>query len=306
MYTKQATGPVSEAQAAANRRNARKSTGPKTEKGKQRVSRNALKHGILSGLKVLPGIETEQEWERHLAQTRGDLKPNGYVARALVDMIALDLWQQKRAARYQMDLTSQALEKVEADVEADIMAKTPAPVMAGCEGQPYVERVKSELLDILEFGAVVGDLSDLPDEERLRDGMMIVHLACLDARVDFKRLRDLRNVGIDPSEFPDANDLADIPWTAALVRRALRRVAESRNIELAVLMLNITARIGNTVGEHFQKLIAFHLAVQESRCRRTLPKDGDLERICRYRAHSQRSISRRLEQLARLQKARRA
>ncbi len=38
----------------ANRRNARKSTGPKTATGKKRVSRNAIKHGVLFQMAVGP------------------------------------------------------------------------------------------------------------------------------------------------------------------------------------------------------------------------------------------------------------
>jgi hypothetical protein len=39
---------ASEKQIAANRRNAQRSTGPKTEAGKERASRNALCHGLAS------------------------------------------------------------------------------------------------------------------------------------------------------------------------------------------------------------------------------------------------------------------
>jgi hypothetical protein len=45
--------PTSEKQKAANRRNAKKSTGPKTVEGKAAVSRNAIKHGLHSSHIVL-------------------------------------------------------------------------------------------------------------------------------------------------------------------------------------------------------------------------------------------------------------
>jgi hypothetical protein len=44
----------SDKQIRANRRNARKSTGPKTPEGKSVVSHNALKHGLLSQQILLP------------------------------------------------------------------------------------------------------------------------------------------------------------------------------------------------------------------------------------------------------------
>lgn len=53
---------ATEKQIQANRNNAKKSTGPRTEKGKARVSQNALKHGLLARDAILPG-------EGHAAQT---------------------------------------------------------------------------------------------------------------------------------------------------------------------------------------------------------------------------------------------
>ena len=46
---------TSDKQADANRRNARKSTGPKTPEGKAAVRLNALKHGLLANDVLLPG-----------------------------------------------------------------------------------------------------------------------------------------------------------------------------------------------------------------------------------------------------------
>ena len=46
---------TSDKQVRANRKNALQSTGPKTPEGKARVSKNALKHGLLSQDVLAPG-----------------------------------------------------------------------------------------------------------------------------------------------------------------------------------------------------------------------------------------------------------
>jgi len=51
---------TSNRKAEANRRNARKSTGPKTPEGKAAVRLNALKHGLLSREVLLPGEDEER------------------------------------------------------------------------------------------------------------------------------------------------------------------------------------------------------------------------------------------------------
>ena len=49
-------GPISEKRLQANRANAKRSTGPRTQRGKAASRRNALKHGILSQpATLLPG-----------------------------------------------------------------------------------------------------------------------------------------------------------------------------------------------------------------------------------------------------------
>ena len=51
---------ATEAQITANQENAKKSTGPLTEEGKQRSSMNAMTHGIFSTIPLLPGENLEQ------------------------------------------------------------------------------------------------------------------------------------------------------------------------------------------------------------------------------------------------------
>ncbi len=62
----------------ANRRNALKSTGPKTPEGKAAVRLNALKHGLLSRDILLPGEDEAAlgELRERLRGRPGKLRPN--------------------------------------------------------------------------------------------------------------------------------------------------------------------------------------------------------------------------------------
>ena len=50
---------ISERQLAANRANAQKSTGPKTEESKKIVSQNALRHGLTAQVTIMPDEDRE-------------------------------------------------------------------------------------------------------------------------------------------------------------------------------------------------------------------------------------------------------
>jgi hypothetical protein len=54
-------GESSQARKAANKRNAVRSTGPLTASGKQRASRNALKHGLSTSIRHRPDISNKIE-----------------------------------------------------------------------------------------------------------------------------------------------------------------------------------------------------------------------------------------------------
>ncbi len=86
----------------ANRRNALKSTGPRTENGKKKSRYNALKHGILAKEVVLPpgrAGEDRQAFQDLLAGLRDDLKPEGTLEEMLVEKAASAFWRLGRALR---------------------------------------------------------------------------------------------------------------------------------------------------------------------------------------------------------------
>ena len=96
--TNQSKPSISEARLRANRQNAKKSTGPKTPRGKTYSSRNALKHGLLvkqvlfgeNGTPINP--ELHQLWES-LHEQYG----SGVGIDLLIEGIVVDYWRQRQA-----------------------------------------------------------------------------------------------------------------------------------------------------------------------------------------------------------------
>src|SRR5579884_3718204 len=97
--------PISEAKLAANRANAEKSTGPKSEEGKSRSSRNSFKHGLYSKQLVLPG-EDPAELDRLKADLRAEHQPANETEEILVNELAEQYWRLRRARRLEVELLS--------------------------------------------------------------------------------------------------------------------------------------------------------------------------------------------------------
>ena len=89
---------TSERKAEANRRNALKSTGPRTPEGKAAVRLNAIRHGLLSREALLSGEDPEalRELGEHL---RAELQPVGELENLLVDRVIAAFWRLGRLGR---------------------------------------------------------------------------------------------------------------------------------------------------------------------------------------------------------------
>jgi hypothetical protein len=80
----------------ANRRNALKSTGPKTPKGKERSARNAIRHGLTAET-VIAGLEATEDYQAFEAAVITDYDAETAVERELVLRLASVLWRLRRA-----------------------------------------------------------------------------------------------------------------------------------------------------------------------------------------------------------------
>jgi hypothetical protein len=95
---------TSQRKAAANRRNALKSTGPRTPQGKARARLNALKHGILASQAVISTIEGSAErklFEATVAGLADDFQPVGTYEQLLVQEIAACFWRLRRLHKFE-------------------------------------------------------------------------------------------------------------------------------------------------------------------------------------------------------------
>jgi hypothetical protein len=91
---------ATENQINANRKNALKSTGPRTEEGKDASSQNAVKHGLRAKRDV---IRTENQDDFVLYRTKmlDDLSPDGAMEEMLAERIVSLSWRLKRAEHFQ-------------------------------------------------------------------------------------------------------------------------------------------------------------------------------------------------------------
>jgi hypothetical protein len=90
-------------QTEANRRNALKSTGPRTEAGKLQSRRNAVRHGLTAET-VIGSLEDAENYSAFEAAIIADYDAQSAVERELVLRLASILWRLRRATAMETGL----------------------------------------------------------------------------------------------------------------------------------------------------------------------------------------------------------
>jgi hypothetical protein len=104
-------------QIEANRRNARKSTGPTSEEGKQRSRCNAVRHGLTAET-VIGALEGAEDYKAFEAAITADYDAQSAVERELVLRLASLLWRLRRATTIETGLF---------DIQADHLSRLRQP-----------------------------------------------------------------------------------------------------------------------------------------------------------------------------------
>ena len=95
----------------ANRRNARHSTGPRTDEGKRQSRLNAVRHGLTAET-VIASLEDAEDYKAFEAAIIADYCAETAVARELVLRLASLLWRLRRATAIDTDLLALKAESV--------------------------------------------------------------------------------------------------------------------------------------------------------------------------------------------------
>jgi hypothetical protein len=178
------TRPVSQARIEANRRNAQKSTGPRTPEGRRASSMNAVTHGL-----HCETVEPEDQRElidARVAEWSGDLKPEGAAQRWMVRRAA--------AASVRLDLCLEAevsrRESAAERAEAKYVREAKYRVGKLGEGFDHNPLFVVEALEATAFGCewLIAELSSLARDLADEDGYL----------GGYERMRAVRMLGLDP------------------------------------------------------------------------------------------------------------
>ena len=164
------------AQNAANRRNAKKSSGPRTAEGKAKSRMNALKSGLSSpGVVVLP-TESQEEFEAFRDALLADLDPVGAVEEQLATEVVESSWRLRRAPNIELGVLAHGVADSEKRYLLGLKCALPAvsPDVPGAkvaeffqDPQTVVESPNEELLEYLK-----GRLGEALDAKRSNEARL--------------------------------------------------------------------------------------------------------------------------------------
>src|SRR5690242_6674519 len=164
----------SERKRLANQRNAQKSTGPKTEEGKARCRRNALKHG-LTGQGIVLSKADQARMEAKLAMLKKNLEPINELEEQLVQRMALALVRMEKCTKQEAADTrrrkNRALKRWEQkqlqiaeEISEGLLSNKPWQAVEALEssstGCDWLIQQWQSLADLLDSGQWTPELTD--------------------------------------------------------------------------------------------------------------------------------------------------
>lgn len=286
----------------ANRLNSLSSTGPKTEEGKAVVKLNALKHGLLAKELIIrngDGKEDESEFATVLQHLCDELSPEGTVEEMLVERIAACYWRLRRAARFEVGVLREELDRAISDYRPTTTWKEKkvdlfADYESLIEDEERVIRENKHCIKLLKDGLVL--------DKEPKEGTDINLWLYYDALISSKYVTDEWNdpdLDIDRFTEQEMNieEMRAFLEKKGWIDKSLREDFIEQDLEgikeCEKRLEELARRRGNA------DLKATRLIQSKS-----LPDALTMDRILRYETAIERQMYRALNQLERLQRQR--
>lgn len=280
--------PTSAKQIAANRRNAVKSTGPRTPRGRAVSKMNAVKHGILSREVLVRGRlhqESAEEFEALHQRFVDDLQPQGALEEMQVDQIVAAHWRLRRALAAESGEIALGMDSSERHRNRGFN-----PALQWMKWLALGDPVHAMEQSSIGNSILITWLTEIRDSVKVEGSLTEASIQKLADRLQGKPNQLVR----DLESFRKGSDPAPKPLNA-----------RAREVEKAEALDFLNRKISM-----FQQLkwMCAEEEEQEEESRRSaamLPSDKVLDKILRYEVKLERQIERCMIQLERLQRLRR-
>ena len=307
---------VTDAVLAANRANSQSSTGPKTERGKRTVARNAIKHGILAREVVITdgdGVESLEEFHDLVERLNERYDPVGIDEELLVQTIATCWWRKKRVIRAENGEIRKPLDTLQ--IERDLRNSDEANLaVAFLEMDLYLVKnpVDRNVPTMDRWTAFQAAQSSLQRHE-----VGLKYLTALLEQAKSEITRDGCMSEGTGKKLMSTFGLRDCLFTltclwaqplAATVedgpsQNDEERKAATQRIGTAIAMINRHIEMINVLRQYAKE--REKLAVNAETRSLSLPSAEATDKLLRYEAQFERQLYRAMDQLERLQRRRR-
>jgi hypothetical protein len=238
---------------------------------------------------VVPGLETEEDWQEHRAAILVHYSPEGALQFELAERVALLTWRLRRVARYETQSVAISQEKVEDDFHSfeRLMAITRGEGLATTHPEDF--RVRAAHAKRAERA-----FERFPSQEpgkvlKAEDAGAIVFGVYLAAKKTLGG--ELEAEELDLPGIADDDDICDLPaMKVGDVRGCIEVLAAAASVEPEELlgMAAYEARYEARKAAHAKEAMERDLSRMQRE--RILPDAGTLQKIARYEAHLSRQL----------------
>jgi hypothetical protein len=263
--------------------------GPQTPEGKEVARWNATCHGISSPAPVVPGLETEGDWQEHRAAILEHYSPEGALQFELAERVALLTWRLRRVTRYETQSVAISQEKVEDDFHS--FESRMAIVRGEGLAATHPEDIRAEAADTK--GAERA-FKRFPSEKpgkvlKAQDARAIVFGAYLAAKKALGGVLEVEEIGL-PGVTEDV-DIYELPaMKVEDVRGCIEVLAAAASVEPGELLEIAAYEAGYEARKAAHNKEAMERDLSHMQRERILPDADTLQKIARYEAHLSRQL----------------